>query len=109
MSENIENNSNDKLFFTIGEIKTMQGFSTVIKRALEKAYPYTHIIANPHTKNNGITLFGLTICDMEYNVSPTFYLDSLFQDYKHGRSLDDICNHLINLYEEHKQIGRAHV
>ena len=102
MSEFINENDSEEFFFTIGEIKTKQGFATVIKRALEKAFPYTHIVVTPRTKNNGLHLLGLTICDMEHNMSPTFYLDSFFQDYKHGCSLENICNHIINLYEENK-------
>ena len=87
MSEHIHNNSSDGYIFTIGELSTMKGFSTVIKRAIELEYPYCNVSVAPHTKNNGLTLLGLTITDMKYNLAPTFYLDSYFQDYKQGRSL----------------------
>ena len=87
MSEHIHSNSSDSYIFTIGELSTMKGFSTVVKRAIERAYPYCNISLAPHMKNNGLTLPGLTITDMKYNLAPTFYLDSYFQDYKQGRSL----------------------
>ena len=75
MSEHIHNNSSDGYIFTIGELSTMKGFSTVIKRAIELEYPYCNVSVAPHTKNNGLTLLGLTITDMKYNLAPTFYLE----------------------------------
>ena len=43
MSEHIHSNSSDSYIFTIGELSTMKGFSTVVKRAIERAYPYCNI------------------------------------------------------------------
>ena len=102
MSEHIHSNSSDSYIFTIGELSTMKGFSTVVKRAIERAYPYCNISLAPHMKNNGLTLLGLTITDMKYNLAPTFYLDSYFLDYKQGRSLESICERIIQMYEENR-------
>ena len=102
MSEHIHSNSSDGYIFTIVELSTMKGFSTVIKRAIERAYPYCNISLAPHMKNNGLTLLGLTITDMKYHLAPTFYLDSYFQEYKQGRSLESICEHIIQMYDENR-------
>lgn len=92
----------DSIIFTIGELKTLNGFASVVKRVLEKEYPYAHITIAPHTKNNNLHLLGLTIADMNYNMAPTIYLDSFYQNYKNGKPLTEICEHISKIYSNSK-------
>lgn len=99
------NNMPESMIFTIGELKTLKGFASVVKKVLEKEYPYANITIAPHTKNNNLHLLGLTIADMNYNMAPTIYLDSFFQNYKIGRPLKEICEHISNIYSNSKSIS----
>lgn len=94
--------SNEKYFFTIGELKSINAFASVVKRIIENEYPYYTIVVAPHIKNNDLQLLGITIADMDYNMAPTIYLNSLYEDYQHGRDLKEICDTICKTYESSK-------
>lgn len=49
-------------------------------------------------KNNGVTLDGLCILSDEFPMSPAVYLNSYFEQYEQGMTLDDIIRDILNLY-----------
>lgn len=53
-------------------------------------------------KNNDIELEALTITERDSYISPTIYLNQYFTEYKERKSLEDVINEIICLYEEHR-------
>lgn len=51
-------------------------------------------------KNNGIRLTGVTLKKKPGNVAPTVYLDSLYQDYQEGLSMQDIVSDILFRYKD---------
>lgn len=58
------------------------------------------LINNDTVKNNGLILHGLVFRREERVVSPSLYLDDLFDEYEKGKSIDEIAEQLIS--EEEK-------
>ncbi len=54
------------------------------------------------TKNNNVTLKGLTIHEENSNVSPNIYLEGFYKDYLAGASLDTIADKVIGIFESNK-------
>lgn len=56
------------------------------------------------TKNNGIILHGLVINNGSTNISPTVYLDYYYNDYKEGRSIDELSREVFNQYNKNRDL-----
>lgn len=50
------------------------------------------------TKNNGVVLTGLTFVQKNVNISPTIYLEDFYEDYKEGKSMDNIMDEIKEIY-----------
>lgn len=53
-------------------------------------------------KNNGVKLDGLTITENGSNISPAIYLNRFYDDYRCGRSLNDIIQTVVETYERNR-------
>lgn len=53
-------------------------------------------------KNNGIRAIGITILEEETNVAPTVYVNSFFERYQRGNSLDQIAKDFLQVYERYQ-------
>lgn len=53
-------------------------------------------------KNNQIQLDGLTITPKDCNISPTIYLNSFYEAYRHGSSLASITAEISRIYQENR-------
>jgi hypothetical protein len=53
-------------------------------------------------KNNGVILQGLTITSAQSNMSPTIYLNSFYEEYESGKSVDMIVVDIMNIYHTSK-------
>ena len=51
------------------------------------------------TKNNGVILRGIIIAKEGSNVSPTIYIDELYDDYEEGRTFGDIIYDILCAYQ----------
>lgn len=60
-------------------------------------------------KNNNVVLDGLTIRKEEENISPTVYLNYYYEDYKAGKSIQEILFEIKSLYEENENNSRINV
>lgn len=49
-------------------------------------------------KNNGVKRIGLMITEQGINAAPTIYLESFYEEYKNGRSLDEVTEDILSLY-----------
>ena len=103
------NNSNNNEFdfggivMMNGTITTKEAFVGTVKAAIEAMYfdGYT-VRVQEVQKNNGMVLSGLTIQKVGVNIAPTIYLDSFYEEYRNGRTLESIVNAISATYEQHK-------
>lgn len=49
-------------------------------------------------KNNGVALDGLFIHSDDLPMAPAIYLDSYFEQYEKGMTMDEILQDILNLY-----------
>lgn len=52
------------------------------------------------TKNNDVELTGIAMTRQEDSVFPTIYLESLYEEYRAGETLDSLAGRIINCHEE---------
>ena len=82
---------------------TIEIFTEIIKSEMEKIYSSKcKVDVLNVVKNNGLHLTGITICNRESNMAPTIYLDGYFADYKDGRTMENICKEIVQVYEKNK-------
>ena len=82
---------------------TIEVFTEIIKSEMEKIYSSKcKIDVLNVVKNNGLHLTGITIRNRESNMAPTIYLDGYFADYKDGRTMENICKEIVQVYEKNK-------
>lgn len=82
---------------------TIEVFTEIIKSEIEKIYnSKCKVDVLNVAKNNGLHLTGITIRNRESNMAPTIYLDGYFADYKDGRTMENICKEIVQVYEKNK-------
>lgn len=82
---------------------TIEVFTEIIKSEMEKIYSSKcKVDVLNVVKNNGLHLTGITICNRESNMVPTIYLDGYYADYKDGRTMENICKEIVQVYEKNK-------
>ena len=59
-----------------------------VKEYLPESYKDAEIKLQEVEKNNGLKLTGITIPNGDQRIVPTVYLDSLYQEYIHGKDVD---------------------
>ena len=64
--------------------------------------PNLKIVLQDVIKNNDIHLDGLTILTPKCNIAPTIYLNYYFNQYQKGKTLDEICQSIQNVYEKNR-------
>ncbi|MBQ6805980.1 MAG: hypothetical protein IJO97_00945 [Lachnospiraceae bacterium] len=75
-------------------------FKTKICNALREVMGDEYEIAYKEiTKNNGVILRGIIIAKEGSNVSPTIYIDELYDDYEEGRTFGDIIYDILCAYQ----------
>ena len=82
---------------------TIEVFTEIIKSEMEKIYSSKcKVDVLNVVKNNGLHPTGITIRNRESNMAPTIYLDRYFADYKDGRTMENICKEIVQVYEKNK-------
>lgn len=75
-------------------------FKTNIIDFVKEKYPdATDITVKEVLKNNGVVLNGITVLFKDENVSPTVYLEDLYDKYCAGKEFCDICRSLADTIE----------
>ncbi len=72
----------------------------VLERVSSLVEDTKEVKINEIVKNNDLVLDGLTVYNKEqtYSVSPTIYLNPLFDEYSNGTSIEDITDKIMNIY-----------
>ena len=84
-----------------------QQFQDELLGELHQRYPEYEISIRDVTKNNGVTLRGLSIREPEEVISPTIYLEGYYQELKNGDSIGEIISEICRMYEKHKSSASA--
>lgn len=53
-------------------------------------------------KNNSLNLTGIVMCGENENAAPAIYLENCYDDYMKGRSIDEIADDIIYMYDHYK-------
>lgn len=78
-------------------------FLEYVKKSIQDFYgPSVNVTVHSVTKNNGVSMEGLSVMEKGKNISPTIYLNSYFEEYRHGRVLTEIVSTVMEIYEESK-------
>ncbi|MCM1256675.1 MAG: DUF5688 family protein [Butyrivibrio sp.] len=78
-------------------------FKLQITRMLQNYFKSDAVIAiHPIIKNNNIKLDGLVIQEKSVNISPTLYLNSYYEDYQKGNSIEQIFKSILADYKKHR-------
>lgn len=80
-------------------VSNVKDFAAMVKDELLKIYPDRDVTVREVTKNNGLVLTGITIFTKGCNISPTIYVDKMFEEYLRGASLDDLIKGFVQYYE----------
>ncbi|MCM1185523.1 MAG: DUF5688 family protein [Lachnoclostridium sp.] len=77
----------------------MKRFAQTVQAAVKKELGQGYEIAfHDISKNNGVTLTGLTITAKGQNIAPTIYLDGFYDAYEGGVSLTYIVQKILEIY-----------
>lgn len=80
---------------------TKQRFAEIAGEALKEAIGGSAEVSVQNIrKNNGVTLTGLNIFQKGRNMSPTIYLESSYEQYLEGESMEEIVTELHDCYLE---------
>lgn len=80
-------------------VSNVKDFAAMVKDELLKIYPDRDVTVREVMKNNGLVLTGITIFTKGCNISPTIYVDKMFEEYLRGASLDDLIKVFVQCYE----------
>lgn len=84
-------------------LMTYEEFKTVIARQVEQMLPQgASLKLQTICKNNGLKLDGLTITNIESNVSPTIYLNYYYEKQNLFPDFDTICRDIMLTYEHNR-------
>lgn len=74
-------------------------FMNKVSTVISQRYPNATVRVNEYLKSNDIRVSALAIFEGDSNCSPTIPLDRLFEQYKNGKSFDDIIEEVVKTYE----------
>ena len=78
-------------------------FSQKMKDALQNYYgDKVTVVLNEVTKNNGLVLQGISVMEKDKNISPTIYMNSIFEAYEEGDTFAACVKKVIDVYENSK-------
>lgn len=70
---------------------------------LPERFENTEIRIQQVVKNNDTVLDGLIIMNPDTHISPNIYLNSLYEEYKDGKDLDDLVSRVADIYIENME------
>ena len=78
-----------------------QEFTEEVKENVKEVLDESYVIEIQNIrKNNDVVLHGLTIRDPGKNIVPTIYLESIFEYYKNGATIEEIVEKICAVYKE---------
>ena len=84
-----------------------ENFILAVKEAVEELCPNDRVVSKKITKNNSMVLDSISIFRGEDYIAPTIYLESYFDEYNQGKSVDTIAQDIINFSDMYR--GRVEI
>lgn len=76
-------------------------FLSAVRQQMEKRLGDGYVLTiHRIPRNNGLCLDGLSICQKGSRIAPTVYLNTCYQRFQSGTSLDQILDELLSLYRQ---------
>lgn len=82
---------------------TMEKFKEILKGKITERVTDGEVIFNSVMKNNGLVSEEVMIPRKDESMIPMVRLESYFEQYKYGRSIDDIAVEIIEILMSHRQ------
>ncbi|MGN0160676.1 MAG: DUF5688 family protein [Lachnospiraceae bacterium] len=80
-----------------------EDFFALVKECVAKYMGEDYnVTLNKVEKNNGLELTGLVIMEKGRSAAPTIYLEDYYCDYVEGKSIGEIVERIVMVYEEHR-------
>ena len=78
-----------------------EAFRTELGELLRSRNPSKIVTINQNIKNNDVILYGLSMREQDEHISCNIYLESFYDDFVEGRSLESIVNKIEQDVQEH--------
>lgn len=84
-----------------GDLMSIDGFTTCIKMDIKKELGSRYTLeVKDITKNNDTRLKGLIIMEQGSSMHPTIYMESFYEQYKAGGTLEEIKDSILQTFQE---------
>lgn len=94
---------NNYFNLVMGSIQTMEAFSKTVKAVMQQYFGTGYAVeVHEVVKNNDLCLTGLIIREESSNLAPAIYLESYYEMYQNGKSLENVCAEIIRVYEANR-------
>lgn len=78
----------------------MEQFAENIREKIEQQGQFEKVSLQNILKNNGVMRCGLLLHSSENNLIPTIYLESFYEKFKNGVSVEEIIREILEIYRE---------
>lgn len=85
-------------------MQSYESFKTQILERFTAAFPDADVHVSPVTKNNGTVLDGLVVMAPGSNISPTLYLEQIYEIYRDSGDFEAIWQDLYAVYEKYGRV-----
>ncbi len=83
---------------------SFDGFCTCVRIDMQRRLGDSfHVLVDDVAKNNDTKLKGLIIVEQGTNIHPTVYLECFYEQYKTGRTLGEIEDNVLQIYQENRR------
>lgn len=83
---------------------SFDGFCTCVKMDIQKRLGSgVEVLLKDIIKNNDTMLKGLIIMEQGTNMHPTVYMEYFYEQYKAGRTLEEIEDNVLQIYQENRR------
>lgn len=83
---------------------SFDGFCTCVRMDIQKRLGGGFEVSlKDIIKNNGTMLKGLIIMEQGTNMHPTVYMEYFYEQYKAGRTLEEIEDNVLQIYQENRR------
>lgn len=69
----------------------------LVRKKMGKSY---EIRVTKVTKNNDVELTGIIVMAKSDNISPTIYLEGLYEEYREGTAMETLVDKIVSIYED---------
>ena len=84
-----------------------ENFIVTVKEAVEELCPNDRVVVKEIIKNNSTVLDSISVFRKEEYIAPTIYLNTYYDEYNEGKSIESIAEDIINISDMYR--GRVDI